>query len=147
MKNDEITELVETTLESMIGHRYMYGATNHTITRYRINKERGRVTVITDKKEFDRPIDAAMEFLEQFEPIPGRAVAVVQDQPNLPQMQVNSSVISELKDVLMDNIRKVKEDKNYIEQAEAVRQNVESVIGLAKTEIAYMEAYTRMNKL
>jgi hypothetical protein len=150
MSNVEQVEMIKGTIEEMIGGTYHYGHSQHTIKRYRINEERERVTIITDKNEFDRPLDAVMEFLNLFEAVekPVSALQTLSESSmTLPQMQINGSVIRELKDVLMDNIKKVKEDKNYIPQAQAIKENVDAVIDLAKTEVSYMEAYVRMHRI
>jgi len=46
----------------------------------------------------------------------------------------------------MENIEKVKADKDYIPQAQAVKDNVDSILNLAKTEIEYLNALHRINR-
>lgn len=148
MSNEEQMTLIKSALDNMIGGTYLYG--NHTIRimDYKINEQRERVYVITDKKEYDRPFESILDWINNLQLVPSRAVVQVPNSGStlLPEAQVNSSVIKELKEVLLDNIRKIKESKDYIPQAEAIKANVDSVIGLAKTEISYMEAVVRLNK-
>ena len=64
----------------------------------------------------------------------------------LPALTVDKAVTSKLKDILMENIEKVKADKDYIPQAQAVKDNVDSILNLAKTEIEYLNALHRINR-
>src|SRR5690349_9627737 len=134
MKNndEELMQLISKQLDEMQGKYFEYGNAKHRIDRYHINEERGRVIITTDRKQYDRPLDAALEFLNLFEPVAERSISVMPQSPGyqLPEKQINGSVIKELKDILMDNINKVKADKNYIPQAQAVKENVDAIIEL-----------------
>lgn len=46
----------------------------------------------------------------------------------------------------MDNIEKVQKDKDYLPQAVAVRDNVQSIIELTKNEIEFAKVLTRMTR-
>lgn len=46
-----------------------------------------------------------------------------------------SDTIKKLQDVLLDNIEKIKADKEYVAQAKEISNSVNSIIGLAKVEI------------
>lgn len=141
-------EVATRTIESMLGGCFLYGNQQHYIKTYSVNPDTEKFSLITDKKTFTRPCENVMDFLGQFEPIQERHIVPVSDNKGLflPEITVNQSVVKELKDVLMDNIRKVKEDKSYIPQAEAIKANVDSVISLAKTEIEYISAIERLNR-
>jgi PP-loop superfamily ATP-utilizing enzyme len=149
MNNEEQVKLIREQLDCMIGLRYKYGGTEHIVKSFNISEEKERVSVQTNKKVYDRPFDSIMEFLNKFEPIPETGMEVYENRDSvpIPKMQINSQVISQLKDMLMENIQNVKKDKNYIPQATAVKLNVDSIIDLAKIEVSYMEAYVRINKV
>ncbi len=51
------------------------------------------------------------------------------------ELLVGSSVLRDVKDVLMDNIKKVQENKDYIPQAEQINKDANSIIKIAQTEI------------
>lgn len=129
----------EKKLRGMMNKRFRYGQSELTVLDYDYNEEKGRIYVYTDRKQepYDRPADEAMSFLDQFEPI---------DNPTL-QVVVKGLMLSEsnlgitLKDVLLENIEKIKNDAGYIPQAEAINNNVKSLIDLAKTEVAYLKAF------
>lgn len=50
---------------------------------------------------------------------------------------VLSDTLIQLKDVLMDNITKVQESKEYVKQAKEINNSVKEVINLAKLDIEY----------
>lgn len=57
-------------------------------------------------------------------------------QQNIPHMVVaNESNINELKDILLSDIRKVRNDPSYVNQAKASIDGVKAFIDLAKIEI------------
>ncbi|MCO6499105.1 MAG: hypothetical protein J5I47_01865 [Vicingus serpentipes] len=51
------------------------------------------------------------------------------------QPTINGAVVSNVKQILLDNIKKVQENKDYIPQAAEINNNVKSIIDLAKAEI------------
>ena len=53
---------------------------------------------------------------------------------NLPAASVIGSSGPALRDIIMDNIQKVQQDKDYIPQAAAVNEQVKSLIDLARAE-------------
>lgn len=61
------------------------------------------------------------------------------------KQQISSSVLSEVKDILMANIKSVQADKNYIPQAVEVRESADKIIDLAKVEIDYMRTLNKLN--
>lgn len=147
MKKEQLIQVIKQTLDAMRGHKYKYGGKIHTLKGYNIYEDRDMISVETNLKIYERSLEAAMVFLDQFEPIAETGMEVMPaSDALLPVMQINSSVIKDLKDVLMDNIKKVKENKEYIPQATAVKLSVDSIIDLAKIEVAYMEAYVRVQK-
>jgi len=121
-------------LDGMTGKTFEYGRNPHTIKKYEIDPARDRVYIHTDKSVYDRTFDSFNDFISMFKPVINDVGLLM----GLPVRQVSGEVIASLKDVLMDNIAKIKADKSYIPQAEAIKGNVDSVIDLAKTELAYM---------
>lgn len=144
------TEIIVQTVESMVNTPFLYGNQHHYIKSYSINPDTEKFILTTDKKVFTRPLENAMEFLDQFFPVPDNRKLELVPESNpkgyfIPEITVTASVAKELKDVLMDNIKKVQADKNYIPQAEAVKSNVDTLIALGKTEIEYINAINRLN--
>jgi hypothetical protein len=142
-------EIIIQTADSMKGSWFLYGNQQHYIKNYSMNEDAEKFTLTTDKKTFTRPYENVMEFLGLFEPVPEREPQLAVSNSKglfLPEVTVNGAVVKELKDVLMDNIKKVQENKDYIPQAEAIKSNVDSVIQLAKAEIEYLNVLDRLNR-
>ena len=147
-------EKIANTAEGMLGKSFMYGVNVVQVLNYEINEERERFYLWTSRKAdpYDRPLNTALEFItSEFRevnntvtPFPGTNLQVIQ-QPEDFQMLKTPGLALEVKDILMDNIRKVQTDRNYIPQAEAIRENVDTLIELAKTEIAYVAVMKRRN--
>jgi hypothetical protein len=148
MSKEEQVQLIIETLEGMVGNSYKYGGATHRITNYRVLEERERVFVKTNIKEFDRDFESIGSFLNKFEPIQSLPVRQEQQEVEqiLPVAQINSSVISECRTVLMDSIRKLKDDKNYISQAAAIKENVDTIIELGKVEVAQLELLYKLKR-
>lgn len=49
--------------------------------------------------------------------------------------EAQTSMADKLIDVLEDNIRRVQEDKDYIPQAQAINNNVNSIINIQKMKL------------
>lgn len=149
MQKEEKAVLIQTA-EAMKGDCYNYAGRPHYIRDWNINEERGRFYLKTDKHTYDRTLEDAMGFLNGFEPVPKRQISKIpppEDQGfRLPAMTVDQAVTSRLKDILLENIENVKKDKAYIPQAQAIKENVDSVLNLAKTEIEYLNALHRINR-
>lgn len=88
-----------------------------------------RRTLIINEEDFDINDFKMMDKGETF------------DNPYLPSPvdPIKSTIIGtnagELTNILMDNIRKIKEDPGYIAQADAINNNVKSIIDVAKAQI------------
>lgn len=59
---------------------------------------------------------------------------------NSSSLALDKTVITSLKDILMDNIQKIKDNKEYIPQAQAINDQAKSVIDLVKSEIDLIKA-------
>jgi hypothetical protein len=135
----------------MLNKQYLYGSHIITVLDYDINEERGRFYLWTDRKTepYDRPLDAVQPFLSEFRPVSNVPAVVPNDQQqqsNLPAMLGSPELASQLKEILLENIEKIKSDKEYIPQAEAVMANVNGMIDLAKVEVGYIMALAKLNK-
>lgn len=95
------------------------------------------VVIHTDKNKHRFSFSIADERLAEFLPIEQELAEI---ESNLPQLACNTQTLRELKDIMMENIRKVQEDKAYIPQAQEVSKSVGTIVDLAKTEIEYIKA-------
>jgi hypothetical protein len=116
-------------LEVMIGKTFIYKNDHHYIVKYEIKND--RIFITTDKEILDTSLTDLRPLLNEFLPASSQKDVAVQVQ----KPSIDTSTISQLKDILMENIKEVKKDKNFIPQAIAINQNVNSIIELAKAEI------------
>ena len=146
-------------LEPMIGNQFLISGNPERITGYKF--EDSSVKLITDKRVrvFDEHQLAdflrkdCMEMEEDFEELDQH----VADQRNSLQVSNSQNQVSyvpsfsnshfaELRNVLMSNIERVQEDKEYLPQAVVVRDNVQSIIDLTKNEIDFMKTVNRIKR-
>lgn len=62
------------------------------------------------------------------------------------QPSFSSANFSDLREILMANIKKVQTEKEYLPQAVAVRDNVQSIIELTKNEIEYVKTLNKISR-
>lgn len=145
MNNATIINSIKEKLDVMLGKNFQYGAHIHQVTKYKIDPDRDRVYIHTDHNTYDRTFDAFFEFISMFKSLNIPEVPE-QKKEEIIVRQVNDNDLISLRDILMDNITKIKADKSFIPQAEAIKGNVDSIINLAKTDIAYMAFFKQSKK-
>ncbi len=74
--------------------------------------------------------------LERFRPITKNVIIVANEKLNQVS-SVNPSILKEMRDLILSEIKAVKEDPAAIGQAKQVFQGVNTLINLAKTELEY----------
>ena len=136
-------------MELMKGKTFMYNTFNLRVTDWDFNESTERILLYTTRRTepYDRPIEDAEAFLDQFTPIPESALEKHTETTTMAGLTVFQGGLSnQLKDILLDNIEKVRDNKDYIPQAEAISANVGQLIDLAKVEVQYMHAVAKLNK-
>jgi hypothetical protein len=127
-------------LDSMIGKTYMYRTETQKVISYEFKDSTGKIIIITNKSTIMFSFSDAKEKLTDF--------LICEEEKNIDvaiyKPEISSTVMIDVKNILMDNIKKVQDDKEYIPQAIAINKNVKSIIELAKTEI---EMINTINKL
>jgi hypothetical protein len=78
-------------------------------------------------------------------------ITMLDDEPLAEVMHVpNTTLIHrvgmEISELLLDNIKRVKDDKEYIPQAQEINSNIKTMIDLAKAEIEYMKTLSTLQK-
>src|SRR5690606_23068047 len=84
------------------------------------------------------------EFDEMVAPSRAHEVSMPMASQQIYVPSFNNNHFAELRLVLMNNIERVQGDKEYLPQAVAVRDNVQSVIDLTKNEIDFMKTINRI---
>jgi hypothetical protein len=127
-------------LKAMAGKTWRH--TDETVYKFlSINVDEDQCFIATDKEWLKPTVYNLDVFFEQYTEVEqvGNQVMIVEKNP-LPQRRVESSIMpgstmESLRDTLLDNIEKVKKDKDFIPQAQQISNSVNTIIGLAKIEI------------
>jgi hypothetical protein len=81
------------------------------------------------------------ESLRQIEVSPRQDLEVIAPAPSV--IRTNASNLAK---IIMDNITKLKSDKEYISQAQEINNAAKTMIELAKVEVEYMKTINSMRK-
>lgn len=133
---------IEATLTGMVGKNYTYNRRKVTVLRFEIKEKVIRIVCATEDitilvEDFQ---DTMSRFLPDNTPIISHDHKPVVAPPSaVPQTIIRTSG-GELKELVMDNIRKIQRDKEYIPQAIEINNQVKTLIDLAKTEIELIKA-------
>ena len=111
-------------LEKMKGKRFLYHAKMQTVLNYQVNKD--EVIIATDFQIKTIDIEKIDEELNQFLP--------VQDSVEVSMFRKNKT-IPDLADIVMSNIKKIQEDKEYIPQAKAIHDGIKTLVNMAKLDL------------
>lgn len=138
------------TLESMKGKTFLYASNLHCIIDFNIDDEKERCTVKTNLSSYDRPFEAMDEFLKYWLPVNNLPVL----QPGANQnnqldvfIQQENDLSNKLIDTLNDNIEKVQNNKNYIPQAQAINNNINTIVNIAKMRLDIAKQFrTTLNR-
>lgn len=126
---------------------YVYAGNIHYIEEIKFDEGRDRVFIKTNLKTYDRPPGDVIEFLRQFEPVTSVAKIDGNADQTLAMIVDNNSEADSLIAILQDNIKKVQESKDYIPQATAINNNVNSIINIEKMKIGMIkQMQKRSNK-
>lgn len=122
---------IESSLKGMVGKLYMHNTDNKRVLRFKIDHD--YVRIVTDVDDINiKPADFKLR-LQDFLPVD--ETPIKQANSLIIQKTVVGSSAFELKEILMDNIKKVQGNKDYIPQAVEINNNVKSIIDLAKAEV------------
>ena len=96
----------------------------------------------TDKKILKFDIDQAHQAMERFLPTDP------EEKPNSQVVQFQMTSLEgagQIKSIIMENIARIKESKDYIPQAAAINDNVKTLLDFAKTEIQMYDMLHKVN--
>ena len=130
----------EARLKGMIGNTYMLNTQCFKFLNYEVSGN--QFLIGTDKKILRFDIDQAHQAIERFLPTDP------EDKPNAQVVQFQMTSLEgagEIKRIIMDNIAKIKENREYIPQAAAINDNVKTLLDFAKTEIQMYEMLHKVN--
>lgn len=134
----------------MLNKQFLYGANITTVLDYDINPERERLYVFTDRRQepYDRPLESAHSFLEEFRPVNNLpATTEGNNRSKLPAtglMLTDGNLGSQLKEILLKNIEDVQKSPEYVPQAEVVNDNVKTLLDMAKLELEHLKLAAKL---
>jgi len=125
-------------LNTLIGNRYNYKG--NVITIKEIKFISTTYVVKTDKRTYNFFESEVNEFILELvdyieKPIKNFMIENTSNTPNTPNTLSEKS--TDLSEILYDTIDKVKKDKNYIGQANAICNIVSQMINIKKIELQY----------
>jgi len=127
-------------IDGMVGKSFLYKTNEIKIIDYHLNTNDDIITIKTETGEIKLGFTIAKKELNEFLPLDSTPMIISNFQPS-----IDNSVVKDLKDILLDNINKVKDNKDYIPQATEINNNVKSIIELAKTEIQMVSTLNKLN--
>ncbi|GEP94480.1 hypothetical protein [Chitinophaga cymbidii] len=125
-------------LKQLEGKTFLYAGQIHFIQRCVLDEEQDKCTIQTNLNLFERKIEAVTAFLSYWEPFDRvNRMEHSQHPPTELQriMESQLSVGDQLMQVLNESIEKVRKDKSYIPQAQAINNNVNTMVNIVKLRL------------
>lgn len=119
-------------IQQIKGGTYIYNTRRYTINDVVI--ENDTVYISTDSKIIKKSLSEISDFLENILPCD-----MSQESNEIAKAQGNqiaqSFGFAKLTDIIYDNIDKIQQNASYIPQAQAINEQVETIVNIAKTQI------------
>jgi hypothetical protein len=116
-------------LEQLIGNKYKYQNIEFTVQK--VKKINASFVVVTNKRTFNFYESEAYKFMQE--------IQQVNAFKNLPKMESNTQLITQSEDklqqVIFDAIEQVKNNKEYVQQANAICNLTSQLINIKKLEL------------
>lgn len=122
---------IESRVRDMVGKSFLVNTITHKISNFRIADE--KLLIVTDKRFFEVDLVNAPKTLEMF---------LETEDEHLPVQTFEVKALGsagEIKDIIMENIRKLKGNPEYIPQAQAINESVKVLVDVAKTEVLMLD--------
>lgn len=121
---------LESRVSEMVNRTFLVNSVTHKVLSYNLQDQ--QLTLVTDRKWFKWELSNAPLALEGFLESSEEALPVTSVV-----MPIALEASMELKNILLENIQKVRESQGYIPQADAIAKQVQTLINLAKAEMHY----------
>lgn len=116
-----------TKLERMVGESFLYHGNQIKIKDYYKEEENNSIRIITQTEPILIANSKIQEFVSDCLPI--------EESKSLSIVSESQATITSLKDILMDNIKKVQGDKDYINQAKTINNSVNTLITMVSLQV------------
>lgn len=132
-------DAVRSLLNELLNRKVVYGVSEFSIIDFKYDGRISKFIVKVDDRdeEFELTVDAAVDFVRECRL--KSSTIQVQSSTVGPAAKVmvtpNLQTTNTLKNVLLENINKIKENPNYIPQAQEISKQVGQVINVLRTEM------------
>jgi hypothetical protein len=129
---------IKTALECMVNNRFMYAGQTHEIKNYIVDTDNEKCSIITNLGTYDRKFENMTTFLSYWKPVKLPIPAVENNNTNdhlTVILAQENDLSNKLISILTENIEKIKQDKEYIPQAQAVNNNINTIVNIAKMRL------------
>jgi hypothetical protein len=113
-----------------IGKEYCYGAKNFKINE--VKKVQGKTVVKTSARTYVFYESDAINFFKDLKPYVNKMKTIISKDS-----EYNKTNSDHIKDVLFEAIEKVKKDKDYVQQANAICNLTSQLINIKKLELKH----------
>lgn len=125
-------------LENLIGKRVAYNDYEYEVRC--VEKEADSVVVKTDHKPIIFHNQAQVNFFTEDVVEISQAVEVHREPTAAVEQVIGSEILDEVKGQLLENLRRLKTDKEFIPQAKAMAQQVNALVQLTHLELSARKA-------
>ncbi len=128
------------TLQSMMGKHFKNSNNDEVVKLLSFKQNGDQILIATDKDWITTsPFDLNL-FFKQYQEVEvtekGEVTIIpASEQSIIRSVVIKGNVLSELRDILLDNVKKVQENKDYVPQAKEISNSIGQIINLAKVEI------------
>ncbi len=131
METTELKEEMER-IEDMIGKVVMYRGRNIKVKGYVVKDD--RIEIKTNGNPVITSAEKLSDTLDEFLPVSDELDSADKEK-GLQVFGNNKSNLDDLEGILMENIQKVRENKDYLDQAKEINSQANSIIKIAKTKV------------
>ncbi len=144
------TEKLSRIKHTMVGKTYTYSNSIHYILAVEIDEAQEKFTLKTNLQTFERKFPSVETFLEYWKPAAGIATLVNDSDGDgmvSAFVEHGEDLSQTLTNTLLDSINKVKASKDYIPQAIAINNNVNSIVNIQRLRLDLVKfRFTPKNK-
>ncbi len=138
-----MNKTTERQLQALLNKALKYGTATLSLTGYEEIDDRVYLHSNLRHNHFDRPADDLYALLKEFEIIDNAAIVRANQTDSLLNLAGDAT---QLKDLLLDSIQKIKEDPNYIKQATAINNHVNTFVNITKLQFDFAKEVNKMNE-
>lgn len=124
---------IQKKLDSLVGESWLYNG--RVVEVKGINRNDGQIRIVNQGNTIIFPEEKAEEKMEEFLPVEHEKEGAGEEKLALQVFQKDGQQMESLEDLLMENIQKIKKDPEYLPQAKAITNNVNSLLNINKQKI------------